>query len=87
MTKLAWFEESRKFLVAYSDGIIYQSNTSEYEEPVRTEAHEVCMHFFVEYLPYNVCKTLGHPHRLHCSKYNNWTTYMNEIKMISTEDL
>ena len=43
VTKLVWFEESRRLLVAFSDGIIYQCSTSEYEEPVRTEAHEVGM--------------------------------------------
>ena len=41
VTNLAWFEESRRFLIAFSDGVIYQSSPSEFEEPIRTEAHEV----------------------------------------------
>ena len=41
VTKLAWFEESRRFLIAFSDGVIYQSSPSEFDEPIRTEAHEV----------------------------------------------
>ena len=41
VTKVAWFEESRRFLIAFSDGVIYQSSPSELDEPIRTEAHEV----------------------------------------------
>lgn len=41
VTQIAWFEESRQFIVGYSDGVIYQCSLEQFEQPIRTEAHEL----------------------------------------------
>ena len=41
VTCLAWFDEDRKFAVAYADGELVLCSKNEYEEPVKIEAHQV----------------------------------------------
>lgn len=41
VTKISWYEETRRFVVGYSDGVIDQCSIEEFEPPIRTQAHEV----------------------------------------------
>jgi hypothetical protein len=41
VTKIAWYEETRRFMVGFMDGVIDQCSTEEFESPIRTQAHEV----------------------------------------------
>ncbi|KAL8615069.1 hypothetical protein ACOMHN_013603 [Nucella lapillus] len=43
VTHLAWFDEDRKFAVAYHDGELMLCSRNEYEEPVRVEAHQTAV--------------------------------------------
>ena len=70
VTCLAWFDEDRKFAVAYADGELVLCSKNEYEEPVKIEAHQVLylcgrffmsvtaflLHiFFIDFFGYNLC--------------------------------
>ena len=41
VTQLAWFDEDRKFAVAFGDGELMLCSRNEFEEPVKVEAHQV----------------------------------------------
>lgn len=41
MTKIAWFDEGRRFVVGYSDGVLYQCSPEHFEPPFTTPAHQV----------------------------------------------
>ncbi|XP_076465936.1 putative E3 ubiquitin-protein ligase HERC1 isoform X3 [Babylonia areolata] len=43
VTQLAWFDEDRKFAVAYHDGELVLCSRNEFEEPVRVEAHQTAI--------------------------------------------
>lgn len=38
--KISWYEETRRFVVGYSDGMVYQCSPEEFESPWATQAHE-----------------------------------------------
>ncbi|KAK3583560.1 hypothetical protein CHS0354_026149 [Potamilus streckersoni] len=40
VTQIAWFEETKRFLVSYSDGVVAQCSKESQELPIRTEAHQ-----------------------------------------------
>lgn len=41
VTKIAWFDEGRRFVVGYSDGVLYQCSPEHFEPPFTTPAHQV----------------------------------------------
>ena len=46
VTQLAWYDEDKRFGIAFSDGLIYMATKEEFEEPIIIEAHQVntCAH-------------------------------------------
>ena len=46
VTQLAWYDEDKRFGIAFSDGLIYMATKEEFEEPIIVEAHQVntCAH-------------------------------------------
>ena len=44
VTHLSWFDEDKKFAVAFNDGLIYMASKEEFEEPIIVEAHQVNTH-------------------------------------------
>ncbi|KAL4227435.1 putative E3 ubiquitin-protein ligase herc1 [Mactra antiquata] len=40
VTVIVWYEETRRFMIGYKDGIIDQCCIEQFESPIRTQAHE-----------------------------------------------
>ena len=41
VTQLAWYDEDKRFAIAFSDGLIYMGSKEEFEEPIIIDAHQV----------------------------------------------
>ncbi|XP_052792637.1 probable E3 ubiquitin-protein ligase HERC1 isoform X2 [Mya arenaria] len=43
VSRIAWYDEGRRFVVGYSDGMVYQCSPEPFEEPFKTQAHETSL--------------------------------------------